>query len=74
MFCIFGVHMEMGERECMLSFPMATKNTWVGEHVYLMAIWPVIRHGHQSTLILWPYGKMLDQTQKSDFKKNLSNM
>ena len=42
---------------------MATKNTWVDAHVYLVAIWPVNRHGHQTTLLSWSYGKMLDQTR-----------
>ena len=43
---------------------MDTKNTWADAYVYLVAIWPVNRHGHQTTLLSWPYGKMLDQTQK----------
>ena len=53
---------DKGKRQCILCVHMDTKNTWVDAHVYLVAIWPVNRHGHQTTLLSWPYGKMLDQT------------
>lgn len=40
----------------------------MGVNVYLIAMWLVILHGHQTTLISWTYGKILKQTQ--NFTKN----
>ena len=65
-----GKMLDVRESQCKLRGHMTTKNTWVGVHVNLVAIWPRNVYGYQTTLVSWPYGHLLNQTQYNTLKTN----